>query len=354
MILLSIIIPVFNGEGFLDKVVDSIETLNYNISEEIEIILVNDGSTDKSKVICNELSERYKNISFYNKPNGGIAETRNYGLTKSNGKFFTFCDQDDLITKSYESFIKSIDKTDSDLLISNYSIDRDGKIINKRIIENDCLCDGVTPKLMIKRLLNITPFLGEESYNHIPKFYPSIWNCIFRKEVIEKHGIEISRFVNFEDDWKLLFDVLLVAKKVYLSEDSYYRWSVRSDSESHTRKVIEDYIIRRFNFREWYIEKLKLLYLDKKEKDCALLLFDRDTIYGSFYNYNIMPFNKYYYWMNKINYPFSRIISMKSFSKGMHYYVFLFLFSFHLWSFAYLVNKILEKKKSFFRVMLLK
>ena len=145
-----------------------------------------------------------------------------------------------------------------------------------------------------------------------------------------------------------MFDVLLVSKNVYLSKDSYYRWTVRTDSESHSRKVIEDYIIRRLYFREWYIEKLNFMDLDLTEKDCALLLFDRDTLYGSFYNYNIMSFNKYYYWMNKINYPFSRIISMRLFSKGVRYYVFLFLFSFHLWSFAYLVNKFLEKREDIF------
>lgn len=91
--LVSIVIPVYNGSQYLEKTVDSILAQDY---QAIEIILVNDGSTDNSPQLIDILIERDSRIKVYHKANGGVAAARNYGIDRAYGEFIAFCDQDDL------------------------------------------------------------------------------------------------------------------------------------------------------------------------------------------------------------------------------------------------------------------
>ncbi len=336
---LSIIIPVYNGEKFINKLVNSIISLNIGFLNEIELLLINDGSKDNSLEVCKELSNKHSNIRIFNKPNGGIAETRNYGIKRAKGEYITFCDQDDICIKSYESFLAHIEKNNADLLISNYAVIHNYKTEIKKLIKVDRLCGKSLSNEMAIRFLNITPFIGEDNYRNIPLIYPTIWNCIFKVQTIRKNNIEISKFVNFEDDWKFLFEVLLNSEKVYLCSDYYYRWTIRNNSHSHSSLYIPDYIIRRTSFREWYVEKVYSMKLNDKEKKLALLLFDRDTIYSSFSNYKNRPIREYYYWMNKISIPKRRILNMLTLSKTYNESIYLLLYSLHFWITVLLLNK---------------
>lgn len=92
--LISVIVPVYNVEKYLRPCVESILEQTY---KNIEVILVNDGSTDKSKAICLELAEKDKRISYYEKANSGLSDTRNVGLEKAKGEYIAFVDSDDLL-----------------------------------------------------------------------------------------------------------------------------------------------------------------------------------------------------------------------------------------------------------------
>lgn len=96
--LISAIVPVYNVEKYLRRCVESIERQTYT---NFEIILVNDGSTDDSLKICNELEERYSNIRIVNKKNGGLSSARNAGLKEARGEYIVFIDSDDWISKDY-------------------------------------------------------------------------------------------------------------------------------------------------------------------------------------------------------------------------------------------------------------
>ena len=92
----TILIPVYNAEKYIGKCIESLSEQTVG-SENIEILLVNDGSTDSSEEICRGFSEKYENVSLFLKENGGCSSARNYGLTKAKGKYIFFLDADDCL-----------------------------------------------------------------------------------------------------------------------------------------------------------------------------------------------------------------------------------------------------------------
>ena len=91
MKLISVIIPIYNTQKYLKKCIDSVESQSYN---NIEIILVNDGSTDSSEKIIQPYLQKYENIKYYKKENGGLSDARNYGIQKATGDYICFLDSE--------------------------------------------------------------------------------------------------------------------------------------------------------------------------------------------------------------------------------------------------------------------
>ena len=123
--LISVIVPVYNVEKYLRPCVESILEQTY---KNIEVILVNDGSTDKSKAICLELAEKDKRISFYEKANSGLSDTRNVGLEKATGDYILFVDSDDLLSfNAIESLYKLCKKYNADIAVESICHFTDGE-----------------------------------------------------------------------------------------------------------------------------------------------------------------------------------------------------------------------------------
>ena len=88
----SIIVPIYNTEQYLKKCIDSLINQTY---KNLEILLINDGSTDNSDSICNEYVKKDNRIKYYKKENTGVSDTRNYGIKEAKGSYLTFVDSDD-------------------------------------------------------------------------------------------------------------------------------------------------------------------------------------------------------------------------------------------------------------------
>ena len=117
----SIIVPVYNVEKYLSKCIQSLIDQDYN---DYEILLIDDGSTDKSGIICEQYAKKYENIYVFHKKNGGLSDARNYGLQKALGDYILFVDSDDWIKKD-------ILKEFSDIIENNKAVD----VIETRFIE---------------------------------------------------------------------------------------------------------------------------------------------------------------------------------------------------------------------------
>src|SRR5690606_28111374 len=111
---ISINIPIYNAELFLKKCINSV--LNQTF-ENFELLLINDGSTDKSGQICDDYSQKDERIKVFHKKNGGVSSARNFGIRNSSGKLLCFIDADDWIESDYLKNI--ISKNNADLVISN-------------------------------------------------------------------------------------------------------------------------------------------------------------------------------------------------------------------------------------------
>ena len=118
--LISIIIPVYNVEKHLKKCVDSVLVQSYN---NIEVILIDDGSTDKSGNICDKLALSDSRIVVKHKKNGGLSSARNMGIDEAKGEYITFIDSDDVISEDYIEYLyKNLIDNDSDISIGNICV----------------------------------------------------------------------------------------------------------------------------------------------------------------------------------------------------------------------------------------
>ena len=115
--LISVIIPVYNVEPYLRQCVDSVLSQTY---QNIEIILVDDGSTDSSGIICDDYAHKHNNLKVIHKKNAGLSEARNSGLEVANGSYIAFIDSDDWISKdNFEKMITEINMQHSDFVFSD-------------------------------------------------------------------------------------------------------------------------------------------------------------------------------------------------------------------------------------------
>lgn len=118
MEILNIIVPVFNSEKYLKGCLNSIKNQTF---KDWICLLIDDDSNDHSPEICKSFSEEDKRFKYYHKNRGGVADTRNFGLDKSTGKYISFVDNDDLLhPEMYECLIYNLEKTDSEVSCCKY------------------------------------------------------------------------------------------------------------------------------------------------------------------------------------------------------------------------------------------
>lgn len=241
--LISIIVPIYNVEEYLERCVNSIINQTY---KNIEIILVNDGSTDNSGNICNELGKKDNRIKIIHKQNGGLSDARNAGLKIAQGCYIGFVDSDDYIKEDmFETLYNLNKKYNSEISIVSYYEYYNGKLIAARDSKKLEIFNKIDA---IKELLIDTKI---QSY---------AWNKLFKKELFE--NLEFPTNKNFEDIATILL-LFEKAEKIVLLEDPKYYYLRRDNSIVGKRnyKTYKDYLDVIYN---------KYLYLDGKYDEIDL------------------------------------------------------------------------------------
>ena len=211
----SIIIPVFNAEKNIKKTIHSIIDQNY---DDYELILVNDGSTDNSKNICEEFVKRNDKIKLINITNSGSGIARNIGICNASGEYCYFPDSDDVMTKESLKIISdTINKTQADLYVFAYYIARRdyGPSILKEIT-ND-----------YKNGNNIRE--NYEKYMKEGKTYiqGAPWNKVFKTEIIKKYNIQYPDLRRNQDEVFIL-RYMNKARSVKFSNEAIYIYYMNS------------------------------------------------------------------------------------------------------------------------------
>ena len=286
---ISVIIPVYNSSTYLRKCLDSV--VNQTL-KDIEIIVINDGSTDDSKNIIEEYSCKYKNIIFIDQENKGIGKTRNIGIKKATGEYITFVDSDDYIKENMlEEYYKYAKKHNFDLVIGSYI----KKINNKEIIfENNKFKTGnvkTTPQIL-----------------YLIEYGP--WAKLYKREMIINNNIYFDEKRKYED-MPFVSKALLKSKLIGQITEPYYYYIIHNNSETTTMdkrifdildilKEIKDYYKREYYLRDELdyviIDKVTTYMLQQRvQKDNKLRIKFIDEGYA-FLNKNIKNWrgNKYY------------------------------------------------------------
>ena len=263
MYILSIIVPVYNGEKYIKRIIRQIDLKN---NPDIQLVMINDGSKDRSLVILKKYNLLYENLLIDSQPNKGIAATRNRGLALAEGNYIVFMDQDDKLNIAVlKHTLSKMIQSKADFLMSNYST-YDGSLHNCIAFkEQMCLTNELLQKVYVNFLT--TYIMGGPlpvGINYIPG---SIWNCIFRKNFLINNEISFKKFVDYEDDFLFLIDCFSKAKMVSTSSDIYYCWIVNRSSESHRKKYIFDYVKKREQLNQYLIMLIRQLgYTQKQSK----------------------------------------------------------------------------------------
>lgn len=200
--IVSIIIPVYNTEQYLKKCLDTVINQTYR---ELEILLIDDGSTDKSPSICDEYAKKDSRVHVVHCKNGGVSRARNTGLSLAKGEYICFVDSDDWLPQNALNDLVSYfcdDKTD--LVIG--SMQSVGAGINSRQILED--------KLIANGSSDWTAFLGSLFGGPVAKLY--------KKEIIGRHGLSFEHDMRYGEDTVFLLQYLFYCRFIRLSRKKVY------------------------------------------------------------------------------------------------------------------------------------
>lgn len=196
--LISIIIPIYNAQSYIERCVKSIQSQCFN---NYEILLIDDGSTDDSAKKCDYLSLDDNRIKTFHKSNGGVSSARNLGLDKASGNWILFCDADDeLLPNSLQHFVDAITEN-IDFIMADY-------------IEEPYTKLPEISSSHFSNLLNSNKFLFKEYYGRYGGY---IWNKIFKKEIIDKVHLRFDEGIYYNEDRLFIFQYLS-----YISHDKHY------------------------------------------------------------------------------------------------------------------------------------
>lgn len=261
---ISVIVPVYNVEEYLNRCVDSI--LNQTFSD-FELILVDDGSVDKSGIICDEYVKKDKRVRVIHKKNGGVSAARNIGIDEAQGEYISFCDSDDYLENTFFQRAMEICKEyHVDLYKAPYTMIRDA--------EKEKIGAFSFPKLY-KNSLDIPE--GDFVFPLVQAYISNCWASLIRKTIIGDTRFDVN--CTFGEDTKFVFDLL--AKGISLFADNQFLYNYYHIPGSLTGKIsvnkcenIKEHYLFFFDYTKRFSPNGKQWY-EYVESLCA------NDIYGS-------------------------------------------------------------------------
>lgn len=290
---ISVIVPVYNLEKYLSRCLDSVCNQTY---KNLEIILVDDGSTDNSSKICDDWAMKDSRIIVIHKENGGVSSARNVGINKATGDYIHFVDGDDwLELNCYEKIIEVNDN--KTVMFNTYFV----KSKDKFIKFNYDFSEISNQKEMIYKLIN--GGLG----------YTNCWSRIFCRDIIETNELLFDESISVGEDFLFLYKYLKCIDIIYCINEPLYNYDISRDTSAMnvvnegflnkwivTEKILKEeynvFELRTILIRRLYKEleeTIDYCVINSKYKSC----FDRaikivSKYYMDYYNINEKKVNK--------------------------------------------------------------
>lgn len=215
---ISIIIPIYNVEKYIYRCIKS--TLS-QIYTDFELILVDDGSLDKSGLICDEFAKKDKRIRVLHKENGGVSSARNLGIEKAKGKWIAFIDGDDWVDKNYLLSMIN-DNHDADLSMQGYKVVNQAGQVKIHRFDTTCFTEKV-----------FEVFCESENKNIIN----SPISKLFKARIIKDNNILFNSTISYGEDHIFVLEYFKYVKSIYLSGNAEYNY-YKDDRSSLSRKPV--------------------------------------------------------------------------------------------------------------------
>ena len=263
--LVSVIIPVFNVEKYLSNCVNSVLNQSY---ANLEVILVDDGSTDNSGSLCDEFQRRDDRVKVYHKPNEGLGYTRNFGIDHASGKYIMLLDSDDyieleMIQRMYDRAIEN----SADLVVEGYvKVSESGDILFKDTYSEALLTGDAVKNEFLPRMIGSLP--GKKD-----SIFTTANAKLYCREVLNKYNLRFpSERIIQSEDLAFQLNAAPYFKRVYVSGDSGYFY--RANPKSLTTIYKESRFDECIKVYKYVIEKIDSLNLPQSAKyRAAKMLF---------------------------------------------------------------------------------
>lgn len=230
--LLSIVIPVYQAENYLEKSVESVLSQTY---KNFELILVDDGSTDESASICDAFATKDARVRVFHKKNGGQSSARNLGIRHAQGEYIGFMDNDDLIyPEMYETLVANIEKENADISASSYVTHRENGVIYH---------DMHSDKLYVyDNKGGMEAFLSRECLD----IY--VWTKLYRKSFLDVHQILFEEGRS-EEDFLFNSQAFMHSKRTVFVDTAFYIYNERVNSACRSIQKLQ---LRKYLDDTWY------------------------------------------------------------------------------------------------------
>jgi len=271
---ISIIVPVYNVEKYLDKCVQSIVSQTY---KNLEIILVDDGSPDNCPKMCDEWAKKDKRIKVIHKKNGGLSDARNSGLDKATGKYIGFVDSDDYIHKDmYKKLLNTIQKQKADVAMCGVNYAYDASVLE---LEEVNLKKAKTKD--IYKYLIVNGKKRKDNKIFTDNIMCAVWRCLYSKEFIKDLRFEKDLFC---EDVVFTLELLKKNPKINITCGKYYFYYQRQGS------IIHNYNENKFNARKNFI--MRSIELLEEKLTRKQLSYYKFLQYGLCFNEVVQSKNK--------------------------------------------------------------
>ena len=260
---ISVIIPVYNSEKFLSRCIDSVLTQTFT---DLELLLIDDGSQDKSGLICDKFASQDSRIRVWHKENGGVSSARNLGLVNANGEWVTFVDSDDWLSEHFLEVLNN--DINSDLIVGTMLFNKSGNIgyLSKEPVFYD--------------YKNMRTVLENKFFNSL---FNSPCSKLFRRRIIDFNKIRFDEKLVFGEDSVFVKKYLLHTSSVQTNNDMLYVYDDIGD---------DIYIKYSKSFQpiyDFYVEMKKICSEFEQKYDIVL---SKKELVGVIYNISTVCLNK--------------------------------------------------------------
>jgi CDP-glycerol glycerophosphotransferase len=217
---LSVVVPVYNVEDYLAECLDSVLAQTYRENDEIEVILVDDGSTDGSAEIARQYADRHATWKLVRTANHGLGAARNRGAQEAGGAYLAFVDSDDMVpADAYALMIATLDRSGSDFVVGSVH-----RLIDGRLVEPEFLKPGVARRRIGVRAADVPPIIRNVF----------AWNKVFRRSFYDSAGLRFPEGIRYEDQ-PTTMRAYLLADRFDIVRRPVYIWRVRGERSSITQ-----------------------------------------------------------------------------------------------------------------------